>query len=87
MDLFEQDASAHGFTDNRWTAAVLARIIEERFRVCYSLDHIPRLMAKLVLARNQALRAAVDTGDAVTPPHVTDVLESQSGSSGKVVDW
>jgi transposase len=87
MDLFEQGASAHGFTDNRWTAAVLARIIEERFSVCYSLDHIPRLMAKLALARNQALRTAVDMGDAVTPPHATDVLQSQSGSPGKVVVW
>ena len=85
MDLFEQDASALGFTDNRWTATVLARVIEERFRVCYSLDHIPRLMAKLVLARNQALRTAVDTGGAVTPPHATDVPQSQSGSPGKVV--
>lgn len=61
VDLFEQGASAFGFTDNRWTAPLLAGIIEKRFSVRYSADHIPRLMAKLVSARNQALRAALKT--------------------------
>jgi len=68
---FEQGASALGLTDNRWTPTLLARIIEERFSVRYSLDHVIRLMAKLVLARNLALRTAARTGDGVTRPHAT----------------
>jgi transposase len=54
MDVFEKGASALGFTDNHWTSTLLARIIEERFSVRYSRDHVARLLAKLSLARNQA---------------------------------
>src|SRR5438094_4583828 len=69
MDVFEQGASALGFPDNRWTPTLLARIIEERFGVRYSLDHVTRLLAKLVLARNQALHTAAKTADAAARPH------------------
>jgi len=69
MDVFEQGASALGFADNRWTPTLLARIIEERFSVRYSLDHVTRLMAKLLLARNQALHTAATTADAAARPH------------------
>ena len=71
MDVFEHGASALGFADDRWTPTLLARIIEERFSVRYSLDHVTRLMAKLVLARNQALHAAAKTADGPTRPHAT----------------
>ena len=71
MNVFEQGASALGFADNRWTPTLLARIIEERFSVRYSLDHVTRLMAKLVLARNQALPTAAKTADGATRPHAT----------------
>lgn len=71
MDVFEQGASALGFSDKRWTPTLLAKIIEERFNVRYSLDHVTRLMAKLVSVRNHALGTAVHTGDGVTRPHAT----------------
>ena len=69
--MFEQGASALGFCDNRWTPTLLARVIEERFSVRYSLDHVTRLMAKLVLARNQALHTDAKTANGVTRPHAT----------------
>ena len=71
MDVFDQGALALGFPDNRWTPILLARIIEERFSVRYSLDHVTRLMAKLVLARNQALPTGAKAADGATRPHAT----------------
>jgi len=53
-DMFDQGALALGSPDNRWTAALLARVIEDRFNVRYSLDHVARLLAKLEPARNRA---------------------------------
>jgi transposase len=50
-DMFHQGALALGFPDNRWTPTLMARAIEERFRVRYSLDHVARLLAKLGPAR------------------------------------
>ena len=47
VEAFDRGAAALGFAGNRWTAALLARVIEERFGVHYSLDHIGRLMSKL----------------------------------------
>jgi putative transposase len=70
MSVFEQGASALGFPENRWTPTLLARMIEERFSVRYSLDHVTRLMAKLMLAQNQAAHAA-KTADGVAQPHAT----------------
>ena len=68
-DVFEQGASALGLTDNRWTPTLLARMIEERFSVRYSLDHVTRLMAKLVLARNQMAHTAGKTAARGIGPH------------------
>jgi transposase len=51
-DMFDQGALALGFPDNRWTPTLLARVIEERFSVHYSLDYVARLLAKLGPARN-----------------------------------
>jgi transposase len=51
-DLFDQGTLALGFSENRWTAALLARVIEDRFSVRYSLDHVGRLLAKLEPGRN-----------------------------------
>jgi transposase len=51
-DLFDQGTLALGFSENRWTAALLARVIEDRFSVRYSLDHVGRLLAKLEPTRN-----------------------------------
>ena len=70
-DVFEQGAAALGYPDNRWTPTLLARMIEERFSVRYSLDHVTRLMAKLVVARNQAAYTAVKTAARGTRPHAT----------------
>jgi transposase len=50
--MFGQGAVALGVADNRWTAARLARVIEDRFSVRYSLDHVGRLLAKLEPTRN-----------------------------------
>jgi transposase len=51
-NIFDQGALALGFSDNRWTATLLAKVIEERFSVHYSLDYAGRLLAKLGPARN-----------------------------------
>jgi transposase len=53
-DMFDQGALALGFSANRWTAALLARVIEDRFSVRYSLDHAARILAKLEPARSGA---------------------------------
>lgn len=47
--IFTQGASVHGFSDNRWTTARLASVIETRFGVHYDTDHVGRLMQKLGL--------------------------------------
>jgi len=70
-DVFEQGAAALGYPDDRWTPTLLARIIEERFSVRYSLDHVTRLMAKLVVARNQAAYTGVKTAARGTRPRAT----------------
>lgn len=49
VHVFEQGPSALGLSSERWTAAMLVRIIEERFGVHYSRDHIGRLVSKLGL--------------------------------------
>jgi transposase len=38
---------AQGLPDGRWTAVLLAKLIEERFGVHYSQDHVGRLVSKL----------------------------------------
>jgi transposase len=50
-DMFQKGDSSVGFSDNRWTPTLMARAIEERFRVRYSLDYVARLLAKLGPAR------------------------------------
>ncbi|HXI42041.1 MAG TPA: helix-turn-helix domain-containing protein [Bryobacteraceae bacterium] len=70
-DVFEQGAAALGYPNDRWTPTLLARMIEERFSVRYSLDHVTRLMAKLVGARNQAAYTAVKAAARGTRPHAT----------------
>ena len=57
-DMFHQGPLALGFSDNRWTAMLLARVIEEHFSVRYSLDHVARLLAKLGPPRNPKMRTA-----------------------------
>jgi putative transposase len=70
-DVFGQGTAALGYAADRWTPTLLARMIEERFSVRYSLDHVTRLMAKLVLARNQASHTAVKAAARGTQPHAT----------------
>src|SRR5258706_8692999 len=48
-DIFAQGAIVHGFPENRWTTARLAKVIEARFGVHYDHDHVGRLMQKLGL--------------------------------------
>ena len=38
-----------GLTHSRWTADLLAKLIEERFGVHYSRDHVGRLLSKLAI--------------------------------------
>jgi len=52
-NMFDLGPLALGFSDNRWTAPLLARVIEERFNVHYSLEHVGRLLAKLGPARTE----------------------------------
>jgi transposase len=40
---------AQGLPDERWTAVLLVKLIEERFGVHYSRDHAGRLVSKLGL--------------------------------------
>lgn len=50
-EMFQKGDSSFGFSHGHWTAESLARVIEERFSVHYSLDHVARLLAKLGPAR------------------------------------
>jgi putative transposase len=54
--LYGQGAVVHGFSDNRWTTARLAQVIELRFGVRYDHDHVGRLMQKLGLREKRARR-------------------------------
>jgi transposase len=54
--LFAQGAAAFGFTDNRWTTARLATVIEQRYAVKYDHDHVGRLMHKLGLRDSDSRR-------------------------------
>jgi transposase len=47
VKVFEAGSSAPGVVNNQWTAALLASLIEERFGVYYSHDHVGRLLLKL----------------------------------------
>jgi transposase len=47
VDVFEQGPSALGFSSERWTATLLAKVIEERFGVHYSRDYVGRMVSKL----------------------------------------
>jgi transposase len=51
--IFDRGPLALGFSDSRWTAPLLAGVIEERFRVRYSLEHVARILVKLRLARTK----------------------------------
>lgn len=55
-ELFAQGPAAFGFTDNRWTTARLAVVIEQRFAVKYDHDHVGRLMHKLGLRESDSRR-------------------------------
>jgi transposase len=48
-DIFAQGGRLHGFSDDRWTTARLAAVIESRFGIRYDHDHVGRLMHKLGL--------------------------------------
>ncbi|MDQ6662800.1 MAG: winged helix-turn-helix domain-containing protein [Acidobacteriota bacterium] len=47
--MYTEGARAHGFFNDRWTTARLAKAIEEKFGVHYDQDHVGRLMHKLGL--------------------------------------
>lgn len=47
--IYLEGARAHGFSNDRWTTARLAKAIEENFGVHYDQDHVGRLMHKLGL--------------------------------------
>jgi putative transposase len=51
--MFDRGPLALGFSDKRWTAPLLARVIEEHFSVHYSLEHVARLLTKLGPARTE----------------------------------
>lgn len=51
-DMFQKDILSLGVAENHWSAKLLARIIEERFSVHYSLEHVARLLHKLRPVRN-----------------------------------
>ena len=63
VDVFDQGALALGFSDDHWTAKLLARVIEERFSVHYSLDHVARLLARFgTIAELKSMRARASEG-------------------------
>lgn len=51
--MFDRGPLALGFSDNRWAAPPMARVIEQRFSVHYSLEHVARLLVKLGPARTE----------------------------------
>jgi transposase len=63
-DMFQKGDFSFGFSDDHWTAKFLARVIEERFSVHYSLDHVARLLAKLgTAAELKSMRARASEGE------------------------
>jgi transposase len=59
VDVFKQGASAPGSSDHPWTVTLLAKVIEERFGVRYSLDHVGRIMRKLGLRTGSTAMSGV----------------------------
>ena len=49
--IHSEGASRHGFSDDRWTTARLAVVIEHRFGIKYDQDHVGRLMHALGLRK------------------------------------
>lgn len=47
--MYLDGASAHGFSNNRWTTGRLAAAIERQFGIHYDQDHVGRLMHKFGL--------------------------------------
>ena len=43
-------ARANGFSTEVWTCPRIARLIEQRYGICYHVDHIPRLLQSLNLS-------------------------------------
>jgi transposase len=46
-------ASAFGFGTDLWTCPRIAQVIEQRYRVHYHVDHIPRLITSLGFSPSQ----------------------------------
>ncbi len=55
-EIYAQGALVYGFSDNRWTTARLAAVIESHFGVRYDHDHVGRLMHKLGLRTTDSRR-------------------------------
>ena len=62
-EVFEGGVSVLGFAGNHWTAALLARVIEKRFGVHYSPDHVGRLLVKLRHDCTEQLRSTREIGE------------------------
>jgi putative transposase len=56
--IYAQGPVVHGYTENRWTTARLASVIEMRFGVRYDHDHVGRLMQKLGLRERKPRQGA-----------------------------
>lgn len=53
-------AQAAGFTTDLWTCPRVARLIEQRFRVHYHVDHIGRLLHSLGWSPQKPTRRAIE---------------------------
>ena len=53
-------AKANGFPTDLWTCPRIAKVIEDRYRVHYHVDHIPRLMGSLGFSAQKPEKQAVE---------------------------
>jgi transposase len=69
VEIYHEGASSHGFSNDRWTTARLATVIQLKFGVRYDPDHVGRLMHKLGLGRDRTLHAQAQSTSAAFSPY------------------
>ncbi|MGH9722227.1 MAG: helix-turn-helix domain-containing protein [Bryobacteraceae bacterium] len=61
--IYAEGAIVHGFSDNRWTTARMATVIEARFGVHYDEDHVGRMLHKLGVRKPRRRRRSAVAPD------------------------
>jgi len=80
--IYAERPMAHGFSDDHWTTARMAAVIEKQFGVHYDRDHVGRLLYKLGLRdrRPRVRHASVPYAASQYSPN-TDLSRSEISPS------